>query len=352
MVHPPVGPTQLRAAVRQVLAEERAPRQAEGARGVGVVLVAGVAALVVLGAVLAVALQRPSPPPRPHPPVVVPPVPKPPPPPEPAPPPRQAFGVVQALAVTDGALYVASMGELVKFDRATRTQTWRAKLSTSGGGDLVPMKDRVVYANSLGVAFHDDETGAEVGQYLLRSQHFKVTACAAGAGQVLVKTVFDGVLRFDVATGKKKQGTGGCALHEDLRCVAGQRCGWDSGRSGELDCRLELRTPSGKLTFCEEDGTKAHLVVQFAGGKVLWKTRRGVDDSFADFASVLDGVLVVGNAELVEGFDPATGKTLWSHPRTGVERSMISDGHRLWFADGEAVVELSPAGEELGRFEL
>lgn len=357
VVRAPIGPTQLRAAVRQVLAEERAPAPTptpRPGRAPAMWIAGAMAAAVLLGALLVVGmLFSAGGTARPH---LRPPVPAPAPPapprPEPAKPPepRPTFGEVEALRVSDDAVYVASASTLVKFDRATRAVAWTAKLTTGGGGDLVALKDRVVYANALGVSFHDAQTGDEVSRFFWRAQHFKVSACAAGAG-VLVKTVFDGVVRFD-ATGKRVQGTASCALQEDLRCAPGEHCAWDSSRHGALDCRLELRTASGKVTFCREDGTRDAFVVLLAGGAVKWKTKRASDSDFADLAALVDGALVVSADHLVEAFDPASGAGRWSMQRTGAARALLTDGHRVWFPAAGAIVEVSGAGEVLARYPL
>lgn len=357
-VQGPVGPTQIRAAVRQVLAEERRPRPppAGDTRMVGRVVGLIIAMVVMLAVFIGSGVMRPTPVvhrptttpmpglphekpsvPKPPPVVVVPPIPK------------LGFGEAEALGLSADAVYLASRGELVKWSRSTGQEAWRATLGHSGGGDVVPLQGRVAYANQDGVFFFDDGDGSATGQWLWPHGGFKVSACAAGPTTVLVKTVFDGTLHFDAKTAKKSTG-GSCALMEDLRCAPGQRCGWGHFEREGLRCRYELHTASGLISFCEEDGTNAKVVAFFAGKSLKWKSTRAEGASSGAFAAVLDGVLVVADGRVVEAFDPVSGAAKWTHARQGSERAMVATDQNVFVFESGSVLELDAQGTEVSRW--
>jgi hypothetical protein len=355
-VQPAVGVTQLRAAVRQVLAENKAPARPPPAAtrtplGLALVLFA---ALLLLGVAVSTRLHSPTSPPRsfPLPAPALPKLPLRPPPPTVSAP--KGLGEPQALIFGTGSeLYVLTETTLFKTDRESQRVTWQIPLPTKGvGGSLVPVAERIALANPAGVFFFDAATGAARGQYLFRSGGFKVSACAAGVNQVLVETVFDGTLRFDARTAAPAQGTAGCHRNADIICEKDQTCGWYTGRFANLDCRYVLQRPGHQVTFCEADGTKELFLVDHAGASVRWKALRGPGASTNPaYISVIDGALITGDRRLVEAFDEATGERLWTHPLAGGERAFVSDGHRLYFgAEGTVISVEAKTGAERCRF--
>jgi outer membrane protein assembly factor BamB len=360
VVQPPIGSTQIRAVVRQVLAEDRAPRPApKPQQGGAVMLVSlGAGALMLLGVFFALFLARPSVPPPVvvHvPKIVVPPVPPEPPRPHVRPPEPTVTGLGQpdALAFGDGnALFAIVGNELLKADRQTLKTVWRTKVS-GGEGTIVPLAGRVVFAGPQGAFFFDAETGVATGKYLLAHDGFKVSACAAGANQVLVQTVFDGVLRFDVTTAAIAKGTASCHRMTDLHCDVGQQCGWDTSRRADLSCRYELHVKDARVTFCEVDGTKDLVLISHSGGKVRWRTPRAEGSSTnPSYASVIDGVLVTADGHVLEGFDPTTGEHQWTHAMSGNPSAVISDGQQLFVGhEGTVVVIDAKTGTDVSRFE-
>lgn len=361
VVEAPVGTKQIRAVVRRVLAEERAPvtppRVVPHASAIlGRLAVVG-AALFLVAVLVTVFMVRtgratrrtvvaaPVVPPPPRPPPSVKPVARGP----------RGLGRPELLALGEGAaLYAVTDGHLVKADRRTHRAVWRTPTlrgyGRGGDGTVVPLAGRVAHAGPMGIAFFDDETGAATGRYLFRSGGHKVSACAAGAHQVLVKTTFDGTLRFDVRTGAKVERGPWCETRPDMHCDPGQRCAWDSrALPGGLHCRHALYLQGHQVTFCEAEGTLEQLVVDVAGSKVRWKTPGGGPNP--GYASVVGDVLVVAADHLVEGFELATGQKRWSTPLAGDEGAVISDGKHLYFGQGDTVVELDAAtGVVVDRF--
>lgn len=357
-VQPPIGSTQIRAAVRQVLAEERAPASAPSSPSSAkpalmVALVAGVVLTLGLAGVLVSLLTRaPVVPPVVRPPkAVVPPRP-PPPPPKPLEAPTPAgLGSPSALALGEGQTLFAVVGqELIRVELQTLRPAWRAPVVGSEG-TILQLGDRVVFAGETGAFFFDAATGAPTGKYLFKTGGFKVSACAAGPRQVLVQTVFDGVLRFDVGTAGPVKGTTSCHRNADLHCDAGQRCGFSSSRVGDMSCRYGLRVGDAQVTFCEVDGTKELVLVSHTGARVNWKTPRGKGSSTnPDYASVVDGVLVTADGASLEGFDPATGERRWSREQSGNPRAVISDGRRLFVGhEGTVLLLDAKTGDEVAR---
>jgi uncharacterized Zn finger protein (UPF0148 family) len=358
VVEAPVGTKQIRAVVRRVLAEERAPVQSSRAVAQRSSRLWGLAiagAVVFFVAVLvSIFMQRSQRAARPVAlPVVTPP--RLPQLRQPVAPGPRGLGRPDLLALgDDSALYLVTDGQLVKADRRTHRPVWRARTlrgyGRGGDGTVVPLAGRVAFAGPMGVAFFDDETGAATGQYLFRHGGHKVSACAAGAHQVLVKTTFDGTLRFDVRTGARVEGGPACDTHSDMHCDPGQRCAWDTRvLPGGLSCRHALYLEGHLVTFCQAEGTLEQLVVDVAGGKVRWKTPGG--SSNPGYASVVGSVLVVAADHLVEGFELATGQKRWSSALAGDEGAVVSDGRLLYFGQGDTVVELDAAtGVVVDRF--
>jgi outer membrane protein assembly factor BamB len=356
-IQPAVGATQLRAAVRQVLAEREAPARPtkpprlDSRIPVGAALILFVALLLwgleVSGTRRSAPAQRLLAPPSP-------PILKVPPKAPPTPSAPKGLGEPQALVFgTGGELYVLTQTSLFKTDRETQRVSWQTRLSTKGeGGSLVPVADRIALANPAGLFFFDAASGAPAGQYLFRSGGFKVSACAAGASQVLVETVFDGTLRFDAHTAAPAQGTAGCHRNTDIVCEKDQTCGWYTGRFANFDCRYVLQRHGHQLTFCEADGTKELFLVDHAGASIRWKALRGPGASTNPaYVSVIDGAVITGDRHLLEAFDEATGARLWAHALEGGDRAFVSDGHRLFFgAEGTVLGLDARTGAEVSRF--
>lgn len=357
-VQQPIGPTQIRAAVRQVLAEERAPDSSPATRVRPlVVVVAGLVLMGLAGTVVALTSAVPPPHSKFRPTIAVPSVPKVLPPlPTPvveAPATNSGLGVPSSLAFGGHHSLLAVVGnEVIKVDLESMRPLWRAPV-TGGEGTVLEVADRAVFAGPEGAFFFDAQSGTPTGKYLFKTSGFKVTACAAGPQQVLVKTVFDGVLRFDVTQAAPAKGSTSCHFNEDLHCDVGQRCAFDHSEVGGLSCRYVLHVQGARVTFCEVDGTKEKVLVSHTGSQVHWKTPRGPGSSTnPSYASVVSGVLVTADDDLLEGFDPANGERRWSHPLTGSGRAVISDGRRLFFGHAGTVKVLdAKTGEEVTRVE-
>ncbi len=349
LVHAPLGTKQVRAVVREVLAEGQPAPPASSQ--LGVIVMAVTMGLIGMGAMVVMLSTRRTHVSPPRPAVVLPP-PRPtaPSPPTPPPPPR-GVGLPQSIALGEGEALYAVIGQtLVKADRSSWTTLWTTPVP-GGEGTIVPFADHVVFAGPAGVFTFNAGTGAPTGKYLLRHQGFKVSACAAGKTQVLVETVFDGTLRFDAASAKPATGSAGCVPKRDLHCGATERCGFASGRLAQMDCRYVLAHPPAEITFCEVDGTKELLVVEHLGPTIRWKSPRGAHASTnPGFATVVAGLLITGDGEL-EAFDVKTGARQWTHPMSGSDAAVLSDGERLYFGDGDTIVSIdAKTGQEIGRF--
>jgi outer membrane protein assembly factor BamB len=362
---PPMGTTQVRAVVRRVLAEERqaspTPRPSQRQYTVSTpgvlpaLLFSGMVIAAVIAGALLYAERRPPPrsprsssPPSPPPPTAPRPV---------APPAPRGLGVPDTLALgPDASLYLVSGSTLVKADRKTHWPLWKAPVQVGFGrgsvGSLVTQAGHVAFAGPAGIFFFDAATGAPTGQYLFAHQGFQVSACAVGSTQVLVQTVFDGWLRFDARTAKPTTGTGSCTANREMHCDEGQRCSFAHGRLADMECRYLLMREGHQVTFCEVDGTKEHLVVDHVGGKVVWKSLRakGAATNPA-YASVIEGVLVVGESGVLEGFEATTGEHLWTRKYAGEDSAIVSDGHQLTLGFEGTVIVVDPkTGQETSRY--
>jgi PQQ-like domain len=346
--------------VRKVLTEgiasEGAPRQTNRISALWVVALAAMAVAMGL-AVGLLAMDGNAPSPRlpaakatPKPALVVPVVPIPP----PLPPKPTGVGTPQTLALGPGAaLYLTTDKYLIRADRDTLRTVWTAPLRLGAEGSIVASSSRVAFAAPQGVAFLDSATGEPISTFLFRTGGFKVAACLAGTQQVLVRTVFDGTLRFDIESGTRAAGQTSCTHQDALHCDAPQRCGWDSAEPPGLNCRYFLKVGPSTVTFCEEEGTKAKLVVKRFNGKTQWKTVRGTGAATnPGYASVVDGLLIVSENHFLEAFDAASGERRWSARHTGGDGAVVSDGHQLYVGQDDTLIRLdAKTGAETGRFE-
>jgi hypothetical protein len=367
-IQQPIGSTQIRAVVRKVLAEDARKAQPnqlhKSANPLGLYLGVGTAVIFGFAVAIAIALSHrtkavsvvkpvlvPINAAIAHPPVEAP---------EPVEEPPQkptGIGTPDAIAFgQDDDIFIVSGQSLVKANRKSMEQVWHVALPTggfgrNGGGSIVALAGRVAYADSNGINFYEAASGEKKGQYLFKSNGFKVSACGTG-NQVLAKTVFDGTLRFDIKTGTRVSGNTWCNPMDNIHCDSGQKCGWDSSEPSGLSCRYFLSRRGSKVTFCEEEGTKALVLVDRLAGKNIWKTIRGPKSSTnPEYVSVVDGVLVTSDSGQVEAFEDTTGTRIWSHPIHGNSGAILSDGHQLYFGfEGTVVVLNAKTGTEVGRF--
>ncbi len=359
VIQAPIGTTEVRAIVRKVLGEGTAPETTPNKPSSITALWVGLVAAFILGTALAVGIlvtdsrqsdPTPAPqiPPSPAPARVVPVAPAPPPPPKPT-----GIGTPQTLALgPKTAIYLTTDKHLIRAERDTLQSVWIAPHALGAEGSIVASATRVAFVGPQGAAFFDSATGEPVATFLFRTGGFKVAACLAGTQQLLVRTVFDGTLRFDMESGTRTTGQTFCTPQDTLRCDAPQRCGWDSAEPPGLNCRYFLKVGQSTVTFCEEEGTKAKLVVKRLNGKIQWKTVRGKGAyTNPSYASVIDGTLVVSEGHHLEAFDVASGERRWSTPHTGSDGAIVSDGHQLYFGQDDTLITVdTKTGNEIGRF--
>jgi PQQ-like domain len=361
-VDPPLGTSQVRAVVRQELDRRARPApppatQPERAAAIVPVIILGVSLAVGLGgAVVAVLTARPT---RDHPRVTQPSVVTPPTlvPPRPSPPlPAPATGVGEPLLFALGSgpsVYFVASGDLVKADRTTQAPVWRTRLEIDPGeGNLVAVPGRVVVAAPAGAWFFDDTTGAPVGHFLWREQGFKVTGCATPSGQVLVKTVFDGTVRFDPQRGTRATGGQWCQGQEDIHCDGAQRCGFQHVERGDMTCRYFLAAGPRRYTFCELEGTKERDLVAFTGSRIAWQAPRAAGASTnPEYLSISGDLIIAGDGHTLEAFDVATGSRRWGRTIAGSARAVTGDGNLLFVGAPGTVVALDArTGDEVLRF--
>jgi hypothetical protein len=368
VVQGPVGTTQIRAVVRKVLSEGTAAPMEPNTKlawiASGVFVIVG---LIVLPAVVALfsfekvsAIHRPVDIPPQNSPLVIPRVPI------ARPPEAKPMGLGTPLEIALGDrsdLFIATSTHLIKADRKTLRSVWMVPLDvgvrgSSDNGDIVVGATRVAVAGPSGVAFFDSATGAALAKFLFKTDGFKVSACLADgvrnqvAEQLLAKTTFDGTLRFDMQTGARVSGNTSCVMHGDIHCGPKEQCGFGSTQPPGLDCRYYLQVGESRVTVCEEEGTKARLLVKRAKGLTQWKTVRGTGAATnPDFMSTIGGFIVVAENHFVEAFDAASGQHRWIHALEGDARALVSDGQQLFFGSAGTVVAVDAAtGLEVARF--
>jgi LSD1 subclass zinc finger protein len=349
----PLGTAQLRAVLREELGHARPTTPpAQAAPMVPVLL--GLAVMVSIGGVVGAATllrERPSPPPglTARPPLP----PQTPIPPElPAEPeaPPAVFGVAQALKLLPDALVLLTDTQLVVIDRASRQQRWATPLR-SESGRLAVAGETVMAANSSGAFFYSLRSGEKHASFLWKSGGFKVVTCATKSGQFVVKTVFDGVYRFD-GSGQKTSGTDACTLNDNIDTDEPQKVGWGGPQLANLECRYFFVRNTSKVSFCEEDGTKARFIVDYEGSRIRWRGLRGEGAAGnPEYVAEHQGLILVGERHAIEAFNGESGEKAWRVSVTGNDVRAVSDGKHVIVGSDGVLVELDVAtGHEVGRY--
>lgn len=375
----PLRREEIREVVREVVAEEgrghqglphyleaprtfdgslqaQSPRAAPNPKATALIVVAGVASMVIMGALSAFVtlLRAPN---RYHPPPTrsssVPSVPAVPPRPAPLPPPP-TWGVASALTVDESGDVVGVVGpHLIKADPKSLDVRWSSPLTTGAGGYgssymmLVPRGNRVAVVTESDIQFFDTANGARTGKYIYRNSGILEGACAAGKSQVVVYVLGAGTMRFDASTGTTAASGEVCKLHEVMGCPPGQSCGWERFRGSKLDCSYFLRAGNDTYRDCTtDDGTRRHVVVRTGGpGKPSWQIEGPSADVF--FGVVDDTVVTFGSSELV-AYAPATGVRTWN--RTDVRAAATSNATTVFYGiDGTLEAAEAKTGRVLAR---
>jgi predicted RNA-binding Zn-ribbon protein involved in translation (DUF1610 family) len=275
-----------------------------------------------------------------------------------APPPPKTWGSVGAIAFDEAGDVIATIGKnIVKADASTLTPRWIAPLEvTFGGGSshrmFVPRGERIALVHDAAIQFFDSATGARTGQYRYDESGILQGACGVGKSQVIVSVLGGrGTTRYDALTGKKATGAGSCALRgTDLECGPNQWCGWRPVKGNGLDCRYELRAGKDVFRGCDTlDGTKRKVVVAVgAGGKPKWQTEAFLN-GVTPFMGTVDGVLIVNEYRRVRALDPATGEERWSRA-LGDGSAVAVDATRVFYGiDGTIAATEAKTGAELAR---
>lgn len=266
--------------------------------------------------------------------------------------PKQRWGVLKALdfdergdvvAVFDRGLLVS----LVKADPQSLALRWTTPTKRDAFGyAIVPRGERLAVAGSGQIDFFDSSTGKATGTYVYPRSSILTGACAVGEQDVFVKVVSEG-MRFDATTAKKSTKTGSCEVRDRnaIRCGADQSCGRKPVKLGELDCSYELRAGKSVFRTCKvDDGTGRSSIVSFdPSNKPVW---RAEGDAMSYFG-VVNGVLIAADRQRITAFEPTTGGQLWQQP---VEGTTLSSGTRIYYGvEGTLAVADAKTGAELGR---
>ncbi|MGV3623416.1 MAG: PQQ-binding-like beta-propeller repeat protein [Archangium sp.] len=356
-IHPTVGQTQVREAVRQIL-NERVQKQPQVTRKSNqlpvIALIAGAVVMLGLAGALSAMLTRPYvPPPVPR--VVTPRTPTTPVPPKPseppAPPPKQPWGQLYSLVADEqGALLAVFGSNLVKIDAQTLEATWVTAFKRGSGNYaiIIPRGKNIAVVTDSVASFFDSASGELTNDYQYKNGGILERACAAGPTQLLVDVLGDGVMRFDAATGKKAEWGPSCALKDKLACPAGQRCGWSRMQNSEYDCNYAVHVGKDVFRSCTtEDGKKRRVIT--ASGARAWEHE--TEEVVEAYFGVVGDVLIVGGYRNVVAFDKNTGEELWRKP--GSASTVFAGKDAIYFETEGTLVAVNPLdGSELRRLAL
>lgn len=269
---------------------------------------------------------------------------------------RQDPGDVTVLAL-DGAgfLAAASRSTLLKVDAKTLKVVWSTSIqepsSSSEKALLVPAGDRLVLLTSKGAFFHDDATGRLLATYLWkRSDFMPEGACIAGKHQLVVSRPFEGITRFDLASGNKVTSGPSCQIDEGPNyCGVGEECGWATFKTNDLECSVYIRAGKDKIMPCDtDDGTRRKLLVAVGpDNKVRWQTVR-TESGRPDFLDVSSEVVLIADHDL-EAYSVATGQLLW-HKERPYGGAIVGGEHSVILATDRTLVALNAAdGAEIAH---
>lgn len=351
-IHPTVGQTQVREAVRQILNErvQAAPPRKQPLAPVA--LIAGAVVMMGVAGVLAALLTRtPSPAPRvvtPRP--VTPPVP--PKPPEPPPlPVKKPWGQLMSLVADEqGDLLAVFNSTLLKIDPATMTAKWFTPFNRGSGNYaiVIPRGKNIAVVTDSVASFFDSASGEKTNDYQYKRGGILERACAAGPSQLLVDVLGEGVMRFDASTGKKAEWGPSCALKDKLACPASQRCGWSRFQNADYDCRYAVHVGKDAYRSCtSEDGKKRTLVI--ATGSKTWEHE--TDESVEAYFGVVGDVLLLGGYRAIVAFDKDSGEELWRKPANA--STVFAGSKAVYFEHEGTLVAVNPVdGAEVQRLAL
>lgn len=353
-MHPTVGQTQVREAVRQIL-DERVqkpppPRPAQQ-QGAVVALIAGAVVMLGVAGVLAATLTR-TPAPRPVPKIVTPVPPTPPKRVEPPPPPeKQKWGQLMSLVADEqGDLLAVFNSMLVKIDPQTMTTKWFTPFNRGGGNYaiVIPRGKAIAVVTDSVASFFDSASGEKTSDYQYKHGGILERACAAGPSQLLVEVLGEGVMRFDASTGKKAEWGPSCALKDKLACPSSQRCGWSRFQNSDYDCRYAVHVGKDAYRSCtSEDGKKRTLVIA-TGGKT-WE--RETTETVEGYFGVVGDVLMLGGYRAMVAFDKDSGELLWSKPANA--STAFASSKAIYFENEGTLVAVNPIdGAVLSRLPL
>ncbi len=254
---------------------------------------------------------------------------------EPPSPPSTSLPSVLLGLSTDGPgfLIKTTTTALTKVDAKTLAAVWSVPIESEMGWSehetyTLNTGTRLALATSKGAFFFDDASGALGAKYLWRSETMPRGACVPGKDQLLVSMPFDGVVRIDATSGQKAQSGPSCPLERaDVHCGGENECGSHNYKTNELDCGKYLKVAKDTFMPCEaDDGTRRRFLVAMGpNNKERWRVVRSADAYNVDYMDVVADVLIAADTQSVDGYNPATGEHLWSHPRQG-ERGTILGG--------------------------
>ena len=312
-----VGKTELRKAIRQVLAEDAKPRPQSPPKGLGPVVLAGaVLAMASVGAASFLLVRsEPLPPPPP-----LPTIPRPPAPPPPVKPSVPVFvppvEPVSAFVRDEHGDFIGLRGaELFKLDGQTLQEEWKtpaAFQSPSIVTRLLPRNERIAVVGSDEVRFFDAETGAATGRFLYTRGGILQGVCGMGRTQLRVKVLgAESILQFDALTAKRSSGGPLCSFSDSMPSAPGQRTVWNPYTGQSLVCRNELVAKGRRYRECEtDDGTRRQVIAAVdAKGKVRWT---GEAPSPEVFFGEIGGQVLVGDGRSLVALDAETGVLRWT----------------------------------------
>ncbi len=274
-------------------------------------------------------------------------------------PPSNASGVLLGLS-TDGPGFIVATSTtmLTRVDAKTLAAVWSVPVGNEMGWSehetyTLNTGTRLALATSKGAFFHDDATGALAAKYLWRSETKPRGACVPGKDQLLVSMPFDGVVRIDATSGQKAQSGASCPLERaELHCGSENECGSRTYKTSELECGKYLKVAKDTFMPCEaDDGTRRRFLVAMGpNNKERWRVVRSADAYNVDYMDVVADVLIAADTQSVDGYSPATGEHLWSHPRQGEKGTILGGVSHIVFGFEDTLIAIGATdGKETAR---